>query len=361
MKSKNGKRALTILGYLSLILVILVTTFLGACKTTSTSSGPITLVFTDFETADAPHTTQILQPMFAELEKRTNGRVKIEAHYSEELVKLGDTYDAVMKGTVDMGVIAPQHVVGKFALNGIGAVCPLDAIPWKPAQLTLDLFNQFPEMQAQFQGLKVVAIYTPFVSFVGTTKKPIRTLEDGQGLKMISAGATAAERAKGLGWVPMDSPPPMSYQLWQTGVSDGGGVITPGDLFGGFQWGNVIKYVTVIPIGETANWVIMNEAKFNSLPSDIQKVFNDLLKETVTNADKVEGLNYKAAIAEAPSKGVEFIQLSSAEVAKWVAKDKPTVDAWIASINQQGLPGQKFYDAYAQLAKKYSASQYEPK
>ena len=53
-----------------------------------------------------PNTETILRfvdPWIAEIEKATNGRVKIEPYYSQTLAKGPDTWQAVKTGVADMG------------------------------------------------------------------------------------------------------------------------------------------------------------------------------------------------------------------------------------------------------------------
>ena len=321
---------------------------------------PIVLVFSAYKPAAHYHVTDILQPWIAEIEKRSGGRVKVEAHYAGELVGLMDTYDALIKGTIDMGLFLPHHVIGKFPMHHAFALCPYDTIGWRPHRVYYELLQQFPQAQAQYEGIKPLLFFGPFASFVGTTKKPIRKLEDGEGLKMIMAGELAAERAKALGWVPMDAPPPAAYGMWEKGVADGGGVMAPGDIVGGNRWGEVLKYVTMVPMNRFSIALGMNLNKFNSLPPDIQKIMDDLMPEMIDLADKVDVLECKDAMVRGPEElGTEFIWLSPEELARWVAADKPVIDAYIASLEAQGLPGREFYDAYVQLEKKYSAAEYE--
>ena len=158
--------------------------------------------------------------------------------------------------------------------------------------------------------------------------------------------------------VPVSSSPPETFSFWEKGVADGGTVVTAPNLFTS-RWGEVIKYLTTVTMARSPQSVIMNRAKFNSLSPDLQKVFNDLMVEMADIADASEYGRYTDAIERAPAEfGLEVINLSAEELARWVAADRPVIDGFIAELDAAGVPGAKFFETYQALEKKYSAPEY---
>jgi TRAP-type transport system periplasmic protein len=51
-----------------------------------------------------------------EIEKRTNGKVKIKIFWSESLGKTGDLPDLVSSGGIDMSILVPGHYPARFPL-----------------------------------------------------------------------------------------------------------------------------------------------------------------------------------------------------------------------------------------------------
>ena len=328
-------------------------------KTTTTAAPqPITLVFSTHDPEANTMNTGIFKPWFAMLEQRTGGRIKVEPHWSGELVALPDAYNAVLKGTVDFALFLPQ-TVQRFKLDSVFHLVPYDALGWRPSRTYMELYNKYPAFQAEYSEVKPLLLYAMFASHIGTTKKPVRTLADNQGLKMITGGPIAAARAQAVGSVPVSSTPPETYSFWEKGVADGGNVVTMPEMFTS-HWGDVIKYVTLVPVTRPPLGVVMNLQKWNSLPPDIQKVMNDMIPEITDLADKSQQLTYKDAVNRAPGElGTEIIRLSPYELAKWVATDKAVVDKFVADMAAEGLPGKQVYDDYLALEKKYAATEYE--
>jgi TRAP-type C4-dicarboxylate transport system substrate-binding protein len=301
---------------------------------------------------------EIFKPWFAELEKRSGGRVKVEAHYAGELVPVPEAYDAVVKGTVDIAHVITSHFAQFFTSN-VFNLPTFDNYGWRPSRIYLELYQQFPGVQAEYSAVKPTILMCMFINHLGTTKKPVRKLEDVQGLKMIAGGKLANDRAQGLGMVPVSCTPPETYSFLEKGVADGGTFVTMPELFT-YRWGDVLKYITVIPMARPPQSVIMNLDKFNSLPADIQKMIDDMMAEFADVADESQARGYNDAVARAPQElGTEFIKLSPEEIARWVEADRPVINTFIADLDAKGIPGKQFYDVYQQLEKKYSAPEYE--
>ncbi|OGO17793.1 MAG: hypothetical protein A2Z15_05080 [Chloroflexi bacterium RBG_16_50_11] len=370
---KNGKRMVVLFGSVFLVVALVATILAAGCSkpapapaptptptpapTPTPPPQPVTLVFSTHDPENNTMNSGIFKPWFAMLEERTGGGVKVEPHWSGELVALPDAYNAVLKGTVDFALFLPQ-TVQRFKMDSIFHTVPYDALGWRPSRIYRELYNKYPQFQAEFSEVKPLLLYSMFASHIGTTKKPVRTLEDNKGLKMIAGGPIAAARAAALGSVPVSSTPPETYSFWEKGVADGGNVVTLPEMFT-FHWGDVIKFVNLVPMTRPPLGVIMNLQKWNSLPPDIQKIMNDMIPEITDLADKSQAAAYNDALTRAPKElGTEMIKLTPEEIARWVAVDKPVIDKFIADLEAEGLPGKQLYADYLALEKKYAAPEY---
>ena len=111
MKGKKLTQVISV-GLLILVMIFSIVTYAkeGQAK-------PITLVLTTHEAPGGTYQKGFYDPWIAEMEKRTNGKIKIEAHFGGELVGLPDAYDAARKGSVDIANFLTQMVVGKFPMD----------------------------------------------------------------------------------------------------------------------------------------------------------------------------------------------------------------------------------------------------
>jgi len=170
------------------------------------------------------------------------------------------------------------------------------------------------------------------------TKQPVNKLEDMKGMKIRATGL-AAKIVTALGGAPVGAPQPETYDALRTGVVDGS--MSPEEALQGWKWGEIVRYTTQSygSAYTTAMFIVMNKAKWNAMPPDVQKVFEDVSKEYTDKQaalwDKID----KDGAEFAKSKGVKTISLSPAENARWAAKVKPLLDEYVTNMKAKGLPG----------------------
>lgn len=321
---------------------------------------PITLIFSNHDPETNNMVTGLYKPWFKMIEQRTGGRVRIEDHYNGELVGLSDAYNAVVQGIVDIAIIRPA-TLPQFVMDGVIEAPVYNIVGHRPSRTYNELYQKYPELQAEFNRVQPLLLFCMSPAFLGTSKKPVRTLEDNLGLKMITAGPFPSERAKALGQIPVGCPPTEFYSMLEKGVADGGDVLTLPEMFS-YKWKDIIKNITMIPCLRATNAVVMNKKKWASLPADVRKIMNEMTPEIIDLADRSQTLAYKDALERLRKEpGITIITLSPEELAKFVRVDKPVRDEFIASLDAKGLPGTRFNADYLALEKKYSAPEYEIK
>lgn len=198
------------------------------------------------------------------------------------------------------------------------------------------------------------------MGYFATTKKPLRTLEDCQGVKMLGVGEWIAAREKALGMIPTQMAPMDMMPALQKGVLDGSTVMP--FLLRDFQMGAFLKYLTDVSCSLSSWAAVMNLDTWNNLPADIQKTIEDVSLEHQNKIDDLYWAMVEERIGSAPSEfGIEIISLSEQEVARWVNAEAGVREDFVKSLEARGLPGQKLMEDYMALEKKYAAPEYAPK
>lgn len=323
-----------------------------------TPANPIKLVFTHTDTADSFWATDFYLPFFADLEKRTGGRVKVEAHWNGELAGQADAFNASVRGTVDLAHFVPTSGAPKiFVMDGVINLSPYDISCYRPSRVYWELYQEFPEMRAEWKDVKVIWIGASTPSFFGTVKKQVNTLEDTKGLKINSSGIWMSAREKALGMAPMTVLPPDVFTSLQKGVLDA--ATASWFSLWSLKTGDAFKYLTMAPLAATPYALSMNLKTWNSLPPDIQKIIDGMTNEYVDFYDRAQ------AKSDATLKVKAFQQFNLQEIdpttdnlAQFAATDKSVQDSFTSQLESQGLPGKKLLDEYSRLEKKYSASEY---
>ncbi|RZB30360.1 MAG: hypothetical protein SRB1_02640 [Desulfobacteraceae bacterium Eth-SRB1] len=285
-----------------------------------------------------------------EVEKRTNGMVKITVFPAGTLTKANQCYDGVVKGISDLGMSCFAYTRGRFPL--MEAVDLPHGYP--NGRVATHVATEFYKLMnpEELKDVKVLYIHAHGPGLLHT-KKPVRKLEDLKGLKIRSTGLSAKVSAA-LGAVPVAMPQSSTYEALQKGVVEG--TFTPIETLKGWKQAEVIKYTTDCSgVGyTTAMFVVMNLKKWNSLPGDIQKTIEEISEEWVDVHGKIwdkgdaEGRDFTLSL------GNEIIPLSEKESSRWVNAVKPLVDNYIKAAGEKNLPGDKAVAEVKKLITKYS-------
>ncbi|MCX8022004.1 MAG: TRAP transporter substrate-binding protein [Syntrophorhabdaceae bacterium] len=294
----------------------------------------ITLNYSNF--FPAPHKNSLIADAWCkEVEKRTNGRVKITYFPGGTLTPAAQTYDNVVKGIADIGFSVFGYTRGKFPM-----MSTMDSpLGYKSGTVATKLVNEFYK---KFKPKELDEVQVMYLHAHGPgllhTKKPVSKLEDVKGLK-IRAQGTVVPIVQALGGAPVGATMPETYDALRTGVVEGS--MAPYEALQGWKWGEVISYTTeCYPVAYTATmFVVMNKQKWNSLPPDVQKIIEGINAEWAEKQGKLWDEIDKEGKEFSLKRGNKSIALSKEEGARWAAKVKPIVDAYAAELKSKGLPG----------------------
>jgi TRAP-type C4-dicarboxylate transport system substrate-binding protein len=294
----------------------------------------ITLNYSNF--FPAPHKNSVLSDQWCkEIEKRTNGRVKITYFPGGTLTPAAQTYENVIKGIADIGFSVFGYTRGRFPMISIMD----NPLGYKSGVQATNLINEFYKKYKpkELDDVQVMYLHAHGPGILHS-KKPVKTMEDLKGMK-IRAQGTVVPIVQALGGAPVGTTMPETYDALRTGVVDG--AMSPQEALEGWKWGEIVKYTTQnFSSAYTATmFVVMNKNKWASLPPDIQKIFNEVNAEWVIKQGKLWDDLDKAGYEWSKTKGHEVIALSKEEDAKWAAAVKPIYEKYAAEVQGKGLPG----------------------
>ncbi len=282
-----------------------------------------------------------------EIEARTQGRVQIRIFPGGILTKADQCYSGVVDGISDLGMSCFAYTRGRFPLiegldlpvgyrDGASATRIASAMiaKYNPAELKDVHF-----LYAHAHGPGVIA-----------SRTPVRTAED---LKNLSVRATglSAKIVDALGGNSIGMAQSDTYEALQKGVVSA--TFCPVETLKGWKQGEVIKHVTKTPATgyTTVMFVVMNKERWESLPPDIQKVFEEVTAEWLPKHG--EGWNQADAagwemLAEL---GKDVYELDDAETARWTGMVSPMLEQFAEKAEGKGLPGKAFLADLLKLVK----------
>ncbi|MBF0530702.1 MAG: TRAP transporter substrate-binding protein [Deltaproteobacteria bacterium] len=299
-------------------------------------AGSIELTYSIFFPATHGHTI-LATEWSKEVEKRTNGAVKISLFPGAALTPADQCYDGVVNGIADIGMSVLSYVKGRFPLTEVIDL-PLGYTNGKQAtRLTNAYYQKF--QPKELSDVKVMYLHAHGPGILHT-KKPVEKLEDLKGLKIRCTG-TSSKVVAALGGTPVAMPMNETYDALQKGVVDG--LLAPIETLKGWKFAEVIKSTTnnYGSSYSVAFFVVMNQKKWESLPKDVQKTIEEINKEWIEKTGEVWDSLEKAGLDYTQSKGNKVISLSKEEDERWAQLVKPVLDDYLKASKAKNLPGEE--------------------
>jgi TRAP-type transport system periplasmic protein len=289
----------------------------------------------------------------AMLEQKTAGKAKCNILPRAVSAPPG-TLDAVRNGLADISFTVHGYTPGRFVTTQM-AELPFLGDTSEPLSVAFQrAYAKQPAMQAEHQGVKVLAVFTHGPGMIFNTKRPITKADDLAGLKWRVGGGMVNEISKSLGMNVTLKPAPESFELLSNGVMDG--TLFPAESVESFKIDKVVKYATSLPGGlyNTSFMFIMNPATYDKLPADVKKVVDELSGEEAARLfgkgwDKVD----RRGMAFMQAAGVQFTKADAAFVKAVKDKTGALESKWIEAATAKGMkdPKKALADFRAEIAK----------
>lgn len=273
-----------------------------------------------------------------EVEKQTEGRVKISYYPGQTLTKATQTYDGVLTGLSDIGFSILQYSRGRFPLMDFINL-PM-GYPNGPVNTAIinEVFEKFTPQE--LDDVKVLYLHAHGPGVFHTKNRALREMKDFKGLKFRSHGPTA-EMLKDLGGTPSALPMPELYQALQKGVVQGG----VWDFSASDDW----KLAEVVDCDIVCSsisyslgfFVVMNKDKWEKIDAPDQKIIEKINAEWLVKHGKTWQEADSRAIQYSLSLGNTIIGIVPKEAAKWRKAVQPVIDNYIEETTNKGLPGKE--------------------
>ena len=302
-------------------------------------AAPIRLTYSNF--FPPTHFNSKLGESWArEIETRTDGRIKIPYFPGGTLLKPAETFDGVLKGIADIGMSCFAYNRGRFSTMealDLPIGYPSGMVATRIANDFVKTFN--PE---ELSEVKVLYLHAHGPGLLHS-KKPVRTLADMKGLKVRATGFSS-KVVGALDASAVGMPQSGAYEALQKGVVEA--TFSPIEVLKGWRQAEVIRFTTDCHVVgyTTAMYIIINRDKWNALPPDIQRIFEEVSAGWIPmhaegwDAADAEGREYSLSL------GNEIITLPEEENTRWSEAVSPIIEDYIKKAESKGLPGRAYVD-----------------
>ena len=286
-----------------------------------------------------------------EVAKRSNGRIVwTDFYWSGALTKAGETLEAVQVGLADAGMVALPYYPGKLPLGNWTY-----AVPFGPGDPNLilsaaqRLYEEVPELKQEVEDYNMVFLAPSVIDTYNlTSKEPIVTFEDFDGIKIASIGSYHPKILEGAGATAIAMPVAERYQALQTGVIDA--EFLPWDISHAYKYHDFNKHITWVDMGAAMPVGLgVNKDTFESLPPDLQQLMMDVAEEAVDLNASLILERRNAALEEWEELGITRHEMPEEDRAQWANALEDIPGNWIKEMEDKGLPGAKVMVTYINI------------
>lgn len=302
---------------------------------------PVELTFSAWIPQTHILVSNFMMPWAQEVEKATEGRVKISFLPKSVTNPVGHL-DAVRNGLVDLAFISHSYYPGRFDLMKFGVLPFSGNTAQSTSVASWRIYDKYLRGANEHRGVKLLGIYGHGPGGVYTTGKKVDKIEDFEGMKLRIGGGIQADLAKLLKFNAVVKPAPESYELMSTGVVDG--VLFPPESVASFRLDGVVKAATMFPGGlySDLHGIIMNEKSFERLPAQDQAIVLKLSGEHIARmGGKAWGDADTAALESLKAKSVVFHPANDKLVADIKTRTAEFEKSWLDLAKSKGIDGPK--------------------
>lgn len=304
-------------------------------------------------------TKDAFQQYGKEIEKRTNGRIKFKWFLAGSLVQWANVKKGLRSGLVDMAMFLPVVTVeNEYPITRMLHL-PFMVDSSAHAALTFHrAYKEIPEMRKEYNDLKPLGFFATDIIDLHTKANPPKNLQDLKGLRVWCGGKLMISMFELLGASPRHTKIQDVYMSVQRGMVDG--VYFPDGPMRSFKLIELIKNHTMGNFGVAVQFYAMNLKKWNSLPKDIQKIFEDMTLSAGCQAGATLTNESNWVIDELKARGDTFFYLPPEEKQIWKTRLQPLTDNYIEVLNKKGMDGQAIYNKLVQCAEWARKNPYQP-
>lgn len=276
-----------------------------------------------------------------ELEKRTDGKVKVDISFGGVTLDAASTLEGLGDGVVDVAFISSAYNPSQTPLSNALQPIFLDDLAVNGLEVQTHLWETVPELREEWRqhNVEPVAWYNGSNNILMSNFE-FDKLEDLKGKKIRGIGEADSIAMKNLGGIPVSISSGDAYGAVEKGTVDV--VPFPPYALVSNKMAEVSKQVTDFRHNGAFLWVgiAFNSDVYNSLPDDVKQVIEDINKIPA----EVEGKAYyddaMAGLKLAREEGARIVQLSPEESARWKEAINPS-SVWEPAIKAAEEAGYK--------------------
>ncbi len=327
----------------------------AATLSTVSVAQEVTLRLHQFLPPPAPVPKLILKPWAENVEKASDGRIKIE-HF--DAMALGgrppELLDQARDGVVDITMTVAGYTPGRFPRTEVFELPFMMTSPVATAAAYWEMVET-DWQNNEYQDVKVLGAWVHGPGQIHT-KDGVTSLEDMKDLTLRGPTRIINDLLGELGAEPVGMPLPAIPEALSKGVIKG--TVIPWEVTPAIRLSELVSNHTEFS-GEEALYtaaiiLVMNKAKYDALPDDLKAILDaESGAKLSTFASQVMWDMDEPARGIAEKANNTIVKLDDAETQRWKDAAQPVVDRWVADMKEKGIDGQALIDQARGLIEKH--------
>jgi TRAP-type C4-dicarboxylate transport system substrate-binding protein len=359
MCNKRHYAALT-----GIILIAILTLFAGCTSTpsvkTDTANGSTSSIspagnsgIVELKLAHAWATTHLMQKVITtwadEVNKATNGRVKVAIYPGGTLSPANRLYISVATGALDMACMQDSDTPGKFPISSAVELPFMGDSAAVATRILYELMAKYPQINEERAGVKILYIWSTDAGQLMTANTAVRTMEDMKGMSLRVISAAYSPMAEAFGAAPAFMDAGSLSKSLKNGIVRGALLST--SAIKTMDLATVIKHTVVANIFTNTQAVVINNDAWNKISRQDQNIIMSIsgqrMAEVAANAYDAEA---QLAMQIAKANDMDVYTLPDDELLKWKQSMSPIYQKWVDGLNSSNLPGREILDYTMKLS-----------
>lgn len=274
----------------------------------------------------------------SEIEKRTEGRVKVQIYFGGSLLKIPDGLDGVSKGVADMALIPPLWFPGQIPLITYSQVTSLgptiEALenPHMGGKAMWKLWDDVPAIRKEIeQWNQTVWSFRPMPAYQLWSKVPIKTLSDLNRLRVRELGIKGKIMFASYGAIPTSVTPAEMYGALQKGLLDAAvASVDWGELY---RLREVVDYLIMPYFNGGAPAYTINMETIKKLSPQDRDILMKLGREFTSIYAEALSKYLDDLMKKYQQAGVKIMKFPNDERQKWRKEGEPKlIEAWLREL-----------------------------
>jgi TRAP-type C4-dicarboxylate transport system substrate-binding protein len=290
------------------------------------------------------------RPFMAEVEARSDGRVKFEYFPAEQLGKARDLMDLTLSGVTDIGYVAPSFVSEKLPLSVVAELpesfsssCEGTLAYWEMAKEG----GMLDQLEFEPNGVRAlfVLVLSPYQIYMTPAGAALEGLASFSGQKIRTTGGAKEIAIRKLDAIPVQIPTPEVREAASRGTIDGflfpHSSIPPYDLQ---------RHATAATTGQNfGSFVVtymISRDRWAQLPEEVRALMDEIGNEIVEAGCSATDSMEDDDIAKIEEAGVKMVEFSDEDTERLKTLMAEVSSEWAANLDGRGMKGSEVLAAF---------------